>query len=367
MSSTAPIPLPNSVPPPRFGEIVFARRFKLAAFVLAVGVIAAGLSLLLKPWFAAEARLLPPAENNDIISNLTGMIESSALNRIGMFTTSSPSDIIVEIMKSRRIRESVIRKFNLQRQYKMKNMDNTLKELNQHVSVKSASSGIVSIRVEDPSKVQAADMANFMVSELDRFNREVLNTRGKRMRVFLEERLADAQRHMAEVDATLAAYEQKHGVLVTPDENAARGMSDLVSRRIALQVRRAYVTSYSSEDSPEVRSIDAELQAFDRELGQLPEVKNEGQRLALDSAIQHKVFTLLSAQYEQARIDEMRDVPTVTVLDDARPPDLKSRPKRSVLVLIAMVIATAGSLGWMYWSWRRTLRIEALDTRAARP
>ena len=356
MSSTAPLPLPTPITGPRFLAALKARRGRIAAFVLSVGVVMALISLLLKPWYTGEAKLLPPTEGGDLLSNLTGLVEASALNRIGMFTTATASDIIVEVMKSRRLREALIRKFDLMHEYRTRTMDQTLKELDQHISAKAEASGIVVIHAEAQSKTQAADMANFMVSELDRFNREVLNTRGKRMRQFLEERLADAQRRMVETDSTITAYERKHGVLVSGDESAMRGIADIVSRRIALQVRRGYVSSFSSPESPEVRSIDAQLEAFDRQLGGLPEVKNEGQRLALDGVIQRKVFSLLSAQYEQARVDEMRDVPTVTVLDEARPPDLKSRPKRSILVLVAMAVAFIGYSGWVWWSLRATRR-----------
>ena len=352
MSSTAPLPLPNPITGPRFLAALKARRVRIAAFVLSVGVIVAVISLFLPPWYTGEARLLPPSESTDLLSNLTGMVESSALNRIGMFTTATASDIIVEIIKSRRLREALVHKFDLMSQYRRKHMDATLKELDLHISVKAASSGIVVIRVEAPSRTQAADMANFLVSELDRFNREVLNTRGKRMRQFLEERLGDAQRRMYEADSTITAYERKHGVLVSNDESAVRGIADIISRRIALQIRRGYVSSYSAPESPEVRNIEAQLLAIERELGGLPEVKNEGQRLALDAAIQRRVFSILSAQYEEARVQEMRDVPTVTVLDEARPPDLKSRPKRSIMVVIAMAVAFLGSAAWVWWSLR---------------
>ena len=46
----------------------------------------------------------------------------------------------------------------------------------------------------------------------------------------------------------------------------------------------------------------------------------------------------LTAQYEQARIQEVRDVPTLEALDVATPPERKSRPKRGLLVLTGMML-----------------------------
>ena len=350
-----PAPPPPPITRDRYLVAVRERRTRIVAFVLAVGILTAVIALMLKPWYTAEARLLPPTtEGGDMMSNISGLIESAALNRVGLYTTATASDLIVEVLRSRRLSEAIIHRFDLQRQYECHNLDAALKELASHVSVNAATSGIVVIRAESQNKQQAADMANFLVGELDRFNREVLNTRGKRMRQFLEFQLADAQERMLHADSAVTAYELHHGVLVTGDDSSVRGVSDMMGRRIALQVRRAYVASFSSTESPEVRSIDAELQAFDRELGEMPRIKNEGQRLTLDAAIQRKVFSLLSAQLEQARLDEMRDIPTITVLDQARPPDLKTRPKRGLMVLTAMFVAFVGTLGWVWWSVRGT-------------
>jgi len=44
----------------------------------------------------------------------------------------------------------------------------------------------------------------------------------------------------------------------------------------------------------------------------------------------------LTAQYEEARIQETKDVPTVEVLDNAVPPVRKSFPHRGIMTLMAM-------------------------------
>ena len=58
---------------------------------------------------------------------------------IGLYSTQTPSDLHVAIMNSRRLRESLVRRFDLMRVYEMKKplMDATLKEVDQHVSVKA--------------------------------------------------------------------------------------------------------------------------------------------------------------------------------------------------------------------------------------
>jgi uncharacterized protein involved in exopolysaccharide biosynthesis len=65
-------------------------------------------------------------------------------------------------------------------------------------------------------------------------------------------------------------------------------------------------------------------------------------RLRREVEIQNTVFTMLTNEYEKARIEEARDTPVVQVLDPAVPPNLRSRPKRKLLVLVGVLLG----LGW---------------------
>jgi uncharacterized protein involved in exopolysaccharide biosynthesis len=53
------------------------------------------------------------------------------------------------------------------------------------------------------------------------------------------------------------------------------------------------------------------------------------------------------AQYEEAKIEEAKDVATVEVLDRAIPPDHKSRPHRSQIVLMAFAISLVLGVGYV--------------------
>ena len=47
----------------------------------------------------------------------------------------------------------------------------------------------------------------------------------------------------------------------------------------------------------------------------------------------------LLPQYEQAKIQEAKDTPTVQVLDKAVPPDLRAKPKRAIMVIMVGFIS----------------------------
>ncbi len=58
-----------------------------------------------------------------------------------------------------------------------------------------------------------------------------------------------------------------------------------------------------------------------------------------DYKTQEALFELLTKQDELAKINEARDTSTLQVLDDAVVPDKKSRPRRSLIVLLATFVA----------------------------
>lgn len=337
--------------PSEFREFVaeaFARRVRLGMFVGLVAVAAAGIAMVLPSWYASQSTILPPTESADSFGMFSGLIENAALSRLGLFTSSTPSDVYAEILKSRMLRESLVRRFGLQKLYGQRTMDGALKELSLHVATNVSPAGVLTLRVEDREPKRASDMANFLVSELDRFNRESTNTRAKRTRQFLEQRLADVQERMRAAEEKLTRYEQANRVVATSDAAAVQAMASLIAGRLGLEVQRAYVSSYSRSGSGELRALDAQRSAYEKEIAKLPSLRNEGSRLALDAEIQRKVFALLTAQFEDARVQEMRDTPTLTVLDSARPAELRVRPRRAVLVLISA--ATAFALG-LLWVW----------------
>ena len=78
---------------------------------------------------------------------------------------------------------------------------------------------------------------------------------------------------------------------------------------------------------------------FSIPFARLPAVGLELARLTREAAIQEAVFELLTQQYEQAKIVEVRDTPTVQVLDRAVPPERKSYPPRRKIVVVGFVLS----------------------------
>jgi len=327
---------------------VFRSRLRTYAWVVGVSaLLATGISLLLPNWYRAKSTLLPPTESSESpFGLLAGMIQTSALNNLGLSTTSTPSDVFAEILESRRLTEAAISRFEYVKVYRRKNTDRTVKEFQRHLSVRVNAAGLLEVSFEDRNAGRAADVTNFLVSELDRFNVETYKTRGKRLRIFLEGRVGEVQSQLVTAEELLLAYERKHRVVTNVESDKVSGVSDILVQKFNLETQRTYVSSYSSPGNAELQNIERQLRALNSEIGKLPEVKMEGARLMLDVEVQRKLLVLMTTQYEDARMQETRDTPTVTVLDNASPPQLKARPLRGVIVAGAAFAALLGCAAW---------------------
>jgi hypothetical protein len=55
--------------------------------------------------------------------------------------------------------------------------------------------------------------------------------------------------------------------------------------------------------------------------------------------IQETVFEILTKQYELAKVEEAKEIPTIKVLDEAKLPETKSSPKRTAITLLGALLA----------------------------
>jgi len=75
-------------------------------------------------------------------------------------------------------------------------------------------------------------------------------------------------------------------------------------------------------------------------------------RLMREVEVQNTLYTFLTQQYEEAKIQEARDTPTVQILDHAVLPKLKYKPVRSRVFLIGFVLSTVFSMYYVYFRRR---------------
>ncbi len=345
-------------------SILLKRRkfiFKFISIGTFIGIVT---SFLLIQLFTATATILPPNTQQDAMFGLlsTGILGSMAtFSRLGNILpgASTPSDLFAAIMQSDRIKDEIIKKFNLMKEFKCKTITDARKELKSITKITVNNEGIVSVSVTYKNKYLAADIANAYIEELDKFNTQTAMTVGKKYRIFIEKRLKENIDSLALAEEALRKFQEKHRTIILDIEieNAIATIAKLKSEIILREVQKGTVASESGINNPFVANIDRELRELKKQLAKiefgtqdttrkefgagfsvpfakLPELSLEYARLLRDLKVQGAIHELLTQQYEQAKIMEAKDTPTVQFLDRASPPEKKSFPRRGKIIML---------------------------------
>jgi len=87
---------------------------------------------------------------------------------------------------------------------------------------------------------------------------------------------------------------------------------------------------------------------LDVPFAEVPSLSLKLARLFREVKIQEGIFGLLTQQYEQYKIQETKDTPTIQVLDKAVPPEKRAKPKRARLVGISGILSIFVSMVFIF-------------------
>lgn len=337
--------------------LVKYRRFIFFNFIFICFTVGL-LSLFLPNWYRAKTTLLPPERGGlgvGISSSLLG--EFSTLSGLSLPMTATPSDVFAAVLKSRAVVEPVVQQENLLKVYGVSKMEDGLMEFFSHLQVKVENEGIISIEFEDKNKDRAAQIANLLVEELDRVNRMTSTSKAKNARIFIEERLSQTQTNLKAAEDSLRSFQERNKAIVLDEQMkaAVQAAAELKAEMTSAEIQMNVLGKNMSPDHPQIQQLKSRINEIRRQLGmlesgsestkdknvlgvpfsQVPSLSLELARLTREVKIQEKLFELLTQQYEQYKIEETKDTPTVQVLDKASPPETKYKPKRAIMVLIA--------------------------------
>jgi uncharacterized protein involved in exopolysaccharide biosynthesis len=145
-------------------------------------------------------------------------------------------------------------------------------------------------------------------------------------------------------------------MMINPEETS--GISDiayLYGLRTKKEVEYAIAERNTTADNTYLRQLRVELDELDRKLAKMPQTAVDSYRLFRDVAIHQRKVEFLVPLYEQAKIDEQKDIPVVLVLDRAVPPEKKSKPKRLIIILVASAASLLFSLTMVFIQERISL------------
>lgn len=319
----------------------------------AISVTAA---LLLPKVFTAKTTILPPQQGASAsLAASLGALGALAGSAGGLKSTD---DLYASLLKSHSVTNEIIKAFNLQNIYKTETITATRKALDESTRVSAdKKSGLITIEIDQKEPELAAKIANTYVDELRKLLTRVSVTEAQQRQAYYKQQAEQAKLALTAAEQAVKQAKDQSGILSLDAQAqasigaAAQLRAQLVAKEVQLRAMRAYAGPENTEYkrlASEIVSIRSELAKIEGESDQLGEQDPRGAskqtsqenpamttvRLLRELKFAEAVYSAMLQQYTIASADVSKEAPLVQQIDAAVPPELKSKPKRALIVAL---------------------------------
>lgn len=362
-------------------ERLWSKR-KIIVLWIGIGLCAAIPLSFFLPKYESTVQIMPPDSTASGLAALALPTLSKMPGLAGLASellgARNSTALFIKVLESRTVQDDLINQFDLRKHYRKKYWTDTRDKLSSRTAVsEDKKSGVISLEVKDRDPQFAQALAGAYAEELDKVVTKVSTSSAGRERRFIEQRLTEERQVLDDAERQFSRFASKTMTLDVPQqtkvtvEAAARLQGELIAARSELEgLQQIY-----APDNSRIRVAQARVGELQRALTKInsgpvetgdaqdptnpyPSVKNlpvlgvQWVDLYRNTKIHETVFELLTQQYELAKIQEAREIPTVKVLDTASMPE-KRYPRPWLVILLGLV--SGGILGslsvWLRDSW----------------
>lgn len=304
-----PYPIPeDEIDLAEYAKVIWKWRLVVVGIVF-IALILAGLASIYvykKPKYKAVVTLLLTSEKSSSgpnLGNLSGLAANFGFSGV---STTDPSEIYEDILKSR----TFLKSYTFDSLHTLKNPQGIqvakyLKIFGEKadseemgIAVAGCLNGkiefkkeknIYKLTVTSKDPVFSKELANDLIKKLEKYNREQRTSKLQKNRIFIEERIKEIEKELRESRERLTSFRKQN---------------------MRLDIARA------------------------------PELLDKQEWLTEDVKLKQEVYILLKKEHEMAKIEEEKDKPYIQVLDEAILPG----PSYKVSTKIVFLVSILGSI-----------------------
>jgi uncharacterized protein involved in exopolysaccharide biosynthesis len=370
-------------------RILWERRRFLVRAMLFGSALAALIAFSLSERFEATARLMPPDTQSGSGAALLASMAARSGGGLGLFGgdllgLKSSGALFVGVLGSRTVQDRLIERFDLKKVYGVRLGESARTQLAENTILsEERKSGIISITVTDKDAKRAAAMSNAYVEGLNRLVAELTTSAAHRERVFLEERLKAVKLDLDSVAKEFSEFSSKNAAIDIKEQGRAmvESAAILQGQLIAAQSELEGLKQIYTNGNVRVRQVSARIQELQRQLDKMggkPGTESSESALQSESLypsirrlpvlgltysdlyrrtkIQEAVYETLTQQFELAKVQEVKETPSVKILDVASAPERKSFPPRLLIIFLSAFLSLTWGIVWVLSEarWKET-------------
>jgi len=344
------------------------------------GGFAAGalVALLIPARYQSTTRLMPPDSQANASLGMLAALTAKSGNGMGtvageLLGIRGSGALFTGILGSRTVEDRLVARFQLHKVYGIRLEQDTRAKLAEDTEIsEDRKSGIITISVTDQDPKLAAGIAQAYVKELNQLVAELSTSAAHRERVFLEERLGSVKLDLDDASQKFSQFESANKTIDIKEQARAmvQGAAAIEGELIATESELKGLEEIYTVNNVRVRSVKARIAELRRQLDKMGGATATGNRESpaiSDAAyptirrlpllgvvyadlyrrmqIQETVYETLTQQFELAKVQEAKEIPSVKVLDAASLPERKSFPPRTLIALLgAFVVSGAAAM-----------------------
>jgi uncharacterized protein involved in exopolysaccharide biosynthesis len=277
---------------------LLAARWKVVGYMMTGGILAAGIALLLPNRYTSSATFIAQGSSSlNLPAALQGAALSLGLERGNDYSPKFYSDLL----SSRPVlRSAVLTAYpvspndsaghdyihieGFDDEPPARGLDRAIRHLAKHVSASAdVRTNMITLSVEAPTPELSRAIAVRLLSALDSLNVGFRQSQSRGSREFYEARMDQTRRELDSAETAVRAFMQRNRVASSP-------------------------------------ALEFELKRLERE-----------------AELKQSLYATVVQQFEQARLQEARNVPTLTILAEPFLPVKKSAPNRRFIVVLGLL------------------------------
>jgi uncharacterized protein involved in exopolysaccharide biosynthesis len=340
-------------------------RVAVVVFVLSILIV-----FSLPKEYVSIARLMPPEQGGNSAAMLAALVGKGSAGGLAglagsLLGAKNNGAVFVALLHSGTISGHLIDQFDLQRVYHKRYRVDAAKRLGHLTKItKDTKSGVITIVVTDETRERSRGLAQGYLDGLNNLVARVNTSSAHREREFIEQRLNTVQAELQRAQLALSDFSSKNTTIDIKEQTRAtvEAGAKLEGQLIAGESELDSLRQVYGNQNVRVRAAEARNATVQRELQrangqseqdgngidanhpypalrQLPQLGVQWANLYRNVRVHETVFDLLSEEYETARIEEVKSIPTVSVIDFPGLPERREGPHRTLIVLISTLLS----------------------------
>lgn len=288
-------------------SLLWSKRKFIIVVTLITTIVFIGLTFLMTPTYLSSTVILPDMGKDKLgplgdLASLAGINIGGEVIMVKLYPDIIQSEAVLTPVIENKYKSkfydqpvNLIEYFEIEEETPRRTQEVILERMRKSLKIEmSQKTGLLTYSIETRDAQVSADILNKITNELNNFLLTKKATNAGEQRKWIDQRLKEVKLDLSKAENVLKEFREKN-------------------RRVT--------------DSPQLLL--------------------EQERFMRDVTIQGTVYSTLIQQYEMAKIEELKYVPIINVLDEAKPAAEKNSPKRRIFVTIGFLLSFFGAVGYV--------------------